>query len=331
MEEPAKAQIEIAEQRLFELARSGEIDRGAMKLEKALAASLQMAERVYKRDSHVTGIATGLTDLDRKLGGLQKSDLVILAGRPSMGKTALATTIAFNAARAYAETCGKDGVAILFFSLEMSAEQLATRLLGERASVPADRIRRGEIKAEDFQNFLETSKLLSRAPLYIDDAPALSVAAIRSRARRMKRQLPHLGAIVIDYLQLLHSSGRSVRENRTQEVSDITQALKALAKELDLPVVALSQLNRGLEQREDKRPQLSDLRDSGSIEQDADLVIFVYREDYYHSRSEPSQRADENAEKFNRRHQDWVEPPRVRRRLFGLSHAASLAGSSRAL
>jgi replicative DNA helicase len=306
LEKPASNQIEVTEQRLFELARTGQIDRGFIKLEKALVVSLRMAEEAHKRDSHVTGVTTGLRDLDRKLGGLQRSDLLILAGRPSMGKTALATNIAFNAARRWHETDGKEGSAVAFFSLEMSSEQLATRLLGEQSSVPSDKIRRGEIKSEDFSKFLEATKILSRCPLYIDDTPALSVAGLRTRARRLKRMVPHLGAIVIDYLQLLH--GTSTKgDNRVQEVSEITRGLKALAKELDIPVVALSQLSRAVEMREDKRPQLSDLRESGSIEQDADVVMFVYREEYYHTRSEPTRRQDEPEDKFNTRHQRWQE------------------------
>jgi replicative DNA helicase len=306
LEKQAMSQIEETEQRLFDLAKTGELDRGFIKLEKSLVTSLRMAEEAYKRDSHVTGVTTGLRDLDRKLGGLQKSDLVILAGRPSMGKTALATNIAFSAARAFHDTDGKEGAAVAFFSLEMSSEQLATRLLGEHASVPSDKIRRGEVKQEDFSKFLEATKILSRAPLFIDDTPGLSVASLRTRARRLKRLVPHLGLIVIDYLQLLH--GRSRRDdNRVQEVSEITRGLKALAKELDLPVLALSQLSRAVEMREDKRPQLADLRESGSIEQDADVVMFVYREEYYHARSEPTRRQDESDDKFNSRASRWME------------------------
>lgn len=306
LDKPATQQIEETESRLFELARTGEIDRGFIKLEKALVVSLRMAEEAHKRDSHVTGVTTGLRDLDRKLGGFQKSDLIILAGRPSMGKTALATNIAFNAATAWARSDGHEGSAVAFFSLEMSNEQLATRLLGEQSRVPSDKIRRGEIKTDDFSKFLEAAKIMSRAPLYIDDTPALSVAGLRTRARRLKRLAPHLGLIVIDYLQLLHGSARR-DDNRVQEVSEITRGLKALAKELDIPVVALSQLSRAVEMREDKKPQLADLRESGSIEQDADVVLFVYREEYYHARSEPTRRADESDEKFNSRHQRWME------------------------
>jgi len=306
LEKPAVHQIEATEQRLFELAKTGELDRGFVKLDKSLVSSLRMAEEAFKRDSHVTGVTTGLRDLDRKLGGLQRSDLVILAGRPSMGKTALATNIAFNAARAFHDKEGKEGASVAFFSLEMSSEQLATRLLGEHSNVPSDKIRRGEVKTEDFAKFIEASKILARAPLYIDDTPGLSVAGLRTRARRLKRMVPTLGLIVIDYLQLLHGTSRR-DDNRVQEVSEITRNLKALAKELDLPVLALSQLSRAVENREDKKPQLADLRESGSIEQDADVVMFVYREEYYHARSEPTRRQDEAEEKYNTRYQRWQE------------------------
>ena len=306
LENPASKQIERAEHSLFELAQTGEIDRGFIKLDKSLTVSLRMADEAFKRDSHVTGVTTGLRDLDRKLGGFQKSDLIILAGRPSMGKTALATNIAMNAARAFHDTSGKEGSGVAFFSLEMSSEQLSTRLLGDYSSVPADKIRRGEIKQDDFNKFIEAAKYLSHAPLYIDDTPGLSIASVRTRARRLKRLVPSLGLIVIDYLQLLSGSGKS-GENRVQEVSEITRGLKGLAKELNLPVVALSQLSRSVESREDKHPQLSDLRESGSIEQDADVVMFVYREEYYHARSEPTRRADEGEDKFNNRYQQWME------------------------
>jgi replicative DNA helicase len=241
------------------------------------------------------------------MGGLQRSDLIILAGRPSMGKTALATNMAFNAAHAYYKSEGREGSGVAFFSLEMSSEQLATRLLGDFSSVPSDKIRRGEIKTEDFTKFVEASQTLSRVPLYIDDTPALSVSGLRTRARRLKRMVPHLGAIVIDYLQLLHGSGNKNGDNRVQEVSEITRGLKALAKELDIPVLALSQLSRAVEMREDKKPQLADLRESGSIEQDADVVMFVYREEYYHSRAEPTQRPEESPDKYNERHSRWMQ------------------------
>ncbi|MDE2029935.1 MAG: replicative DNA helicase, partial [Alphaproteobacteria bacterium] len=249
LDAPASAQIASAEAKLFELARTGETDRGFVKLEKALSLSIKMAEEAHRRDSHITGVTTGLRDIDRKMGGLQRSDLVILAGRPSMGKTALATNIAFNAAHAHYKTDGREGSGVAFFSLEMSAEQLATRLLGDFSSVPSDKIRRGEIKTEDFTKFVEASQILSRVPLYIDDTPGLSISAVRTRARRLKRMVPNLGVIVIDYLQLLQGSGNKNGDNRVQEVSEITRGLKALAKELDVPVLALSQLSRAVEMR----------------------------------------------------------------------------------
>jgi replicative DNA helicase len=307
LDTPATGQIEKAESRLFELAQTGEMDRGFVSLAKALTVSIRDAEEAFKRDSHITGVTTGLRDLDRKMGGFQRSDLIILAGRPSMGKTALATNIAYNAARAFAESTGGQGAGVAFFSLEMSSDQLATRLLGQVSRVPSDKIRRGEIQGDDFTKFLEAAKDMSRAPLYIDDTPGLTVAGLRTRARRLKRTQPNLGMIVIDYLQLLQGSRSGGSENRVQEVSEITRGLKGLAKELQVPVVALSQLSRAVENREDKKPQLADLRESGSIEQDADVVMFVYREEYYHSRAEPMRRPEEDDSKFNTRYQNWLD------------------------
>ncbi|MCC7305094.1 MAG: replicative DNA helicase [Alphaproteobacteria bacterium] len=287
LEVAAKDTIEMAEARLFELAETGQARGSFLTLRDSVLTAIQHAEKAYKTDGHVTGVTTGLMDMDKKLGGLQNSDLVILAGRPSMGKTALATNMAFRAANAYAESGGKEGAITGFFSLEMSADQLATRILAEQSGVPSDAIRKGNIKQEDFRAFAEASQRLSQIPLYIDDTPALSIGAIRTRARRLKRQ-HGLGLLVIDYLQLLHGTGsKQGTDNRVQEVSEITRGLKAIAKELQIPVLALSQLSRQVEQREDKRPQLSDLRESGSIEQDADVVMFVYREEYYLSRTEP--------------------------------------------
>lgn len=307
LDNPAMDQIGAAEAKLFELARSGETGRGFVKLGDALAISIKMAEEAHKRDNHITGVTTGFTDVDRRMGGLQRSDLVILAGRPSMGKTALATNIAFNAAHAFFKSEGREGSGVAFFSLEMSSEQLATRLLGDYSSVPSDKIRRGEIKTEDFSKFVEASQILSRVPLYIDDTPGLSVSALRTRARRLSRQMGNLGLIVIDYLQLMRGSTGRREENRVQEVSEITRGLKAIAKELNIPVLALSQLSRAVEMREDKTPQLADLRESGSIEQDADVVMFVYREEYYHARSEPTRRAEEDESKFNDRYSRWMQ------------------------
>jgi replicative DNA helicase len=243
------------------------------------------------------GVTTGLDDLDRLLGGLHPSDLLILAGRPSMGKTALATNIAYNAALAQVEK--NEGAVVGFFSLEMSAEQLATRILAQESGVSSDKIRRGELKEDDFPKFVEVTRRLSNLPLFIDDTPALTVSALRTRARRLKRK-HNVGLLVIDYLQLLQAeAGGKSSDSRVQEISSITRNLKALAKELDLPILALSQLSRAVEQREDKRPQLADLRDSGSIEQDADVVMFVFREEYYVARKEPPAGTD--------KHQAWQE------------------------
>ncbi|MGL5719764.1 MAG: replicative DNA helicase [Alphaproteobacteria bacterium] len=279
--------IEQTEKRLFDLATLGEKERGFQAFSNALAEAVQTAQTAFKRDSHVVGVTTGFEDLDKQLGGFHPSDLVILAGRPSMGKTALATNIAFNAALASLRGKEGEGARVAFFSLEMSSEQLAMRLLGQETGIPSDRIRRGAISQEDFPKFVDVSRQLGHLPLYIDDTPALTIAGLRTRARRLQRQ-QGLGLIVIDYLQLL-SSTRTSSENRVQELSEITRGLKTLAKELEVPVLALSQLSRAVEQREDKRPQLSDLRESGSIEQDADVVLFVYREEYYESRKKPQE------------------------------------------
>jgi replicative DNA helicase len=309
----AREQMEATEQKLFELARNGEYEGGFKEFHSALEAAIDMAEKAYKRDSHVTGVTTGLKDLDKKLGGFHPSDLIILAGRPSMGKTALATKMAFAAAGAFKERVAEDGskevvegAKVAFFSLEMSAEQLATRLLSEVTRIPSDKIRRGEVRGEDFPRFVEAAQQLHRLPLYIDDTPALSVSALRTRARRLHRTVG-LGMIVIDYLQLLTLPANARPESRVQEISAITRGLKAIAKELDVPIIALSQLSRAVELREDKRPQLADLRESGSIEQDADVVMFVFREEYYHARSEPARRPEEGDEKFHDRYEKWQQ------------------------
>ncbi len=288
--------IEDAERRLYQLATIGHSTSGAVSFGKALAKAISTAEIAYKRDSHVVGVTTGFTDMDKWLGGLHPSDLLILAGRPSMGKTALATNLAFNAAKIYAEK-NRDGAPVLFFSLEMSAEQLANRILSSESGVSSDLIRRGAIRADDFPRLVDVSRRLSEVPLFIDDTPALTSTAVRNRARRLQRQ-HGIGMIVIDYLQLLSGNGKNGGgdSGRVQEISEITRSLKALAKELNVPVVALSQLSRAVEQRDDKRPQLSDLRESGSIEQDADVVMFVYREEYYESRKEPTEGTDKHAE-----------------------------------
>jgi len=318
LDNPATEQIEQAEAKLFELATTGYAEGGLREFGIALKAAIDMAAAAYKRDGRTVGVASGFKDLDKKLGGLHPSDLIIVAGRPSMGKTALATNIAFYAAKNHCAAQGpdgrrdttlpaEDGAVIAFFSLEMSAEQLATRLLAEESGVASDRIRRGDVGREDFDKFVAASTRLAQVPLYIDDTPALSVSALRTRARRLKRQ-QGLGMIVVDYLQLLRpAAGTRTIENRVQEISDITRGLKAIAKELEVPVLALSQLSRAVEQREDKRPQLADLRESGSIEQDADVVMFIFREEYYLSRSEPIRRPDEADDKFNDRYERWKE------------------------
>ena len=312
LDDPAREQIERAEKKLFDLATTGETEGGFRTFGAALTNAILNAEAAFKRSGKTVGVATGFVDLDRKLGGLHPSDLVILAGRPSMGKTALATNIAFHAARSYRpadafdprEAAAEDGAVVGFFSLEMSAEQLATRILAEESGVSSDRIRRGDISHEDFDKFVQASQRLAALKLFIDDTPALSVAALRTRARRLKRQ-QGLGLIVVDYLQLLRPSNQvRQQDNRVQEISEITRGLKALAKELDVPVLALSQLSRAVEQREDKRPVLADLRESGSIEQDADVVMFIFREEYYLSR-EPTRRPDEAESKFSERYQEW--------------------------
>ncbi len=310
LDHPAQTQIEGAESRLYELATFGQIEGGFRDFSSVLTESIRQAEAAHKRQGKLSGVGTGLTDLDKLLGGLHTSDLVILAGRPSMGKTALATNIAFNAARAHRagekkDDKAEDGAIVAFFSLEMSSEQLATRILAEQAEVASHRIRQGQLHHDEFDKLVMASQEINRLPLYIDDTPALSVSALRTRARRLKRQ-HGLGMVVIDYLQLLRGSLGS-SEGRVQEISEITRSLKALAKELNVPVVALSQLSRAVESREDKRPLLSDLRESGSIEQDADVVMFVFREQYYLERAEPGRRPEEAEDKFNDRYAKWKE------------------------
>lgn len=301
LDRQAMIQIEGAEQRLFDLATTGTFEGGFQPFTRSLTAAIEMAELAYQREGRLSGVASGLADLDGLLGGLHNSDLVILAGRPSMGKTALATNIAYHAAKTYrrpdpaADNDHGDGAVVGFFSLEMSAEQLATRILAEESNLSSDRIRRGDVSAEGFHNLVAAAQRLDRVPFFIDDTPALTVSALRTRARRLKRT-HGLGLVVVDYLQLLRPTSGTRQENRVQEISDITRGLKALAKELNVPVLALSQLSRAVEQREDKRPQLADLRESGSIEQDSDVVMFIYREEYYLERKEPSVGTPEHAE-----------------------------------
>src|SRR6195952_2602605 len=287
-----RAQIEDAERRLYELAESGRYDGGFQKFAQALTTAVDMAAKAFQRDGKLSGIATGLRDLDIKMGGLQPSDLVIVAGRPGMGKTALATNIAYNVAKAHRAEVQADGTmksvnggVVGFFSCEMSAEQLATRILAEQTSIASSTIRRGGITEREFEKIRDHTIELQHLPLYVDETGGLSISQLTARARRLKRQ-KGLDVIMVDYIQLLQGSGKR-SDNRVQEVTEITTSLKALAKELNCPVVALSQLSRQVESRDDKRPQLSDLRESGSIEQDADAVIFVYREEYYLQNKEP--------------------------------------------
>jgi len=283
--------IENSEKLLFDLAEKGSFSTSLVKFDEALKFTIEMASNAYKNEEGIVGVPTGLTDLDDRLGGLHKSDLIIIAGRPSMGKTALATNIAFNAAKKLQESEKKSSIA--FFSLEMSSEQLSTRILAEQSRIKSNDIRRGKITDEQFDKFIETSKNISELPLFIDETPAISIAAVSNRARRIKR-LFGLDMIVVDYIQLMRAS--NIKDGRVQEISEITQGLKAIAKELSVPVLALSQLSRAVEMRDDKKPQLSDLRESGSIEQDADVVMFVYRESYYLERKEPRPATVEHAE-----------------------------------
>ncbi|MBR1176058.1 replicative DNA helicase [Bradyrhizobium sp. KB893862 SZCCT0404] len=288
-----RAQIEDAERRLYELAESGRYDGGFQKFSQALAVAVDLAAKAFQRDGKLSGISTGMRDLDTKMGGLQHSDLIIVAGRPGMGKTSLATNIAYNVAKAYIPEVQADGTTkaanggvIGFFSCEMSADQLATRIVAERTGVPSSHIRRGGISEADFDKIREVSIELQSLPFYVDATGGLSIAQLMARARRLKRQ-KGLDLLVIDYIQLLSGSGKRASDSRVQEITEITTSLKALAKELNVPVIALSQLSRQVESRDDKRPQLSDLRESGSIEQDADVVLFVYREEYYLAMKEP--------------------------------------------
>ena len=284
--------IENSEKLLFDLAEKGSFNSSLIKFDEAMKQTIEMASAAYKNEEGIVGVPTGLRDLDDRLGGLHQSDLIIIAGRPSMGKTSLATNIAFNAASKLQESGKKSTIA--FFSLEMSSEQLSTRILAEQARIRSNDIRRGRISDDQFDKFLETSKNISELPLYIDETPAISIAALSNRARRIKR-LFGLDMIIVDYIQLMRGASIN-KDGRVQEISQITQGLKAIAKELSIPVVALSQLSRQVEQRDDHKPQLSDLRESGSIEQDADVVMFVYREGYYLQRKEPREATVEHAE-----------------------------------
>ncbi len=293
VESEPKDQIVDAEQMLYKLGESGNVDSGFQSFLRALTSAVDVANAAYLRDGGMSGISTGLIDMDKKLGGLHPSDLLILAGRPSMGKTSLVTNIAFNIAKAYKKGLKPDGTegaveggVVGFYSLEMSSEQLAARILSEAAEIPSEQIRRGDMTEEEFRRFLEAAKDLETCPLYIDDTPALPISSLAARARRLKRQ-HGLDVLMVDYLQLVRPA--TAKDSRVNEVSEITQGLKAIAKELNIPVIALSQLSRQVESRDDKRPMLSDLRESGSIEQDADVVMFVFREEYYKEREKPGE------------------------------------------
>jgi replicative DNA helicase len=294
-----------AEAQLYQLAETGKYGGGFKTFESALAEAINIANAAFERGGGLAGVTSGLVDIDQKMGGLHKSDLIVLAGRPSMGKTALATNIAVNAAKAYRPERQPDGsikaaegAVVGFFSLEMSADQLAGRILSEFSEIPSDRIRRGDIEQSDFERIYDAAQQLNDLPLYIDDTGGLSIAQLAARSRRLKRQ-HGLGLLIVDYLQLLSGSAANAG-NRVQEITEITVGLKALAKELEVPIIALSQLSRQVEQRDDKRPQLSDLRESGSIEQDADVVMFVYREEYYLGRAEPELGKPEHIEWQNK-------------------------------
>jgi replicative DNA helicase len=308
-----RTQVEAAEQKLFDIADKGVQTGGFIIFEQALTTAIQGAERAFHRPGHVSGLATGLRDLDKKIGGLHPSDLMIIAGRPGMGKSALATKIAFGAARSLlteARAAGRgDEVpkgSVAFFTLEMSAEQIALRLLAEEARISGDKIRRGDIAQRDFDRFVQVSREVAGLPLHIDETPGISIAALRTRCRRLKR-MSGLSLIIVDYLQLMRPSAGTRPESRVLEIGQFTQGLKAIAKEMAVPVIALSQLSRAVEQREDKRPQLSDLRESGTIEQDADSVMFIYRDEYYLQQRSPKQAHFESDDKFNAAMDKWQQ------------------------
>ena len=315
-------QIEAAETALYRVAEEGGGEGNVKSFAEATRMAVQMAEKALNTGGGLSGVTTGLDGLNTRTGGLHHSDLIILAGRPGMGKTALATNIAFNAAQRYVRDL-EDGIAgdksagagVAFFSLEMSADQLATRILAEQSGIPSENLRMGKISQQDFRNLARAAAELESLPLYIDDTAGLTIAALRTRARRLKRQ-KGIGLVVVDYLQLLQGTGRNSNENRVNEISEISRGLKTLAKELNVPVLALSQLSRAVEQREDKRPQLSDLRESGSIEQDADIVLFVYREEYYVASKQPRDAGEGDDPKAMQAFQDWQEEMN---RVYGLA------------
>lgn len=305
--------IENAENELYNLSNIGNADRKYSKFGESLKDAVNIINEAYKRDGKIAGISTGLSDLDNKLGGLHKSDLIIIAGRPSMGKTALGTNIAFNVAKSFTEKVDElgnkkivDGGKVAFFSLEMSSEQLATRILAEQTKISGDKMRKAELSKDDFKKIASSTSELENLELFIDDNPILNTATLRARARRLQR-LYGIDLIIIDYLQLMSSTNKSKNDGRVQEISEITRGLKSIAKELNIPIIALSQLSRQVEQREDKRPQLSDLRESGTIEQDSDVVMFIFRESYYLERMEPIKKPEEAEEKYQERTSRWIE------------------------
>ncbi len=311
--ELAENLIEHAENDLYNLSQTGNSERSFVNFGNALQGAVEIISEAYKRDGKIAGVPSGFRDLDNKLGGLHKSDLIIIAGRPSMGKTALGTNIAFNCAFKYHEEKDEfenkkiiDGGKVAFFSLEMSSEQLATRILAEQTRISGDKMRKAELNKNDFNKIAKTSSELENLNLIIDDNPVLTIPTLRSRARRLKR-LHDINLIIIDYLQLMSSSSNNRNDGRVQEISEITRGLKSIAKELNIPVIALSQLSRQVEQREDKRPQLSDLRESGTIEQDSDVVMFIYRESYYLERLEPIKKSEEDDMKYNERVSRWQQ------------------------
>ena len=305
--------IENAENDLYNLSQTGSSDRKYSLFGESLKKAIDIIDQSFKREGKIAGLPSGLKDLDKKLGGFHNSDLIIIAGRPSMGKTALGTNIAFNAAKRFKEKEDEfgnkttiDGGKIAFFSLEMSSEQLATRVLAEQSKISGDKMRKAELNKEDFKKIAKVSSELENLNLVIDDNPILTISSLRARARRLKR-LYDIDMIIIDYLQLMSGSQNVRNDGRVQEISEITRGLKAIAKELNIPIIALSQLSRQVEQREDKRPQLADLRESGTIEQDSDVVMFIFRESYYLERMEPIKKPDEQNDRYNERHQRWRE------------------------
>ena len=305
--------IENAENNLYNLSQTGSSDRKYSLFGESLKKAIDVIDQSFKREGKIAGLPSGLKDLDKKLGGFHNSDLIIIAGRPSMGKTALGTNIAFNAAKKFKEKEDEfgnkttiDGGKIAFFSLEMSSEQLATRVLAEQSKISGDKMRKAELNKEDFKKIAKVSSELENLNLVIDDNPILTIPSLRARARRLKR-LYDIDMIIIDYLQLMSGSQNVKNDGRVQEISEITRGLKAIAKELNIPIIALSQLSRQVEQREDKRPLLADLRESGTIEQDSDVVMFIFRESYYLERMEPIKKPDEQNDRYNERHQRWRE------------------------